>query len=60
MKEIITYDLFSTYENNIKSEWKYNTFHVAHIFIDKFQSKVATTGNNDEHVWLNKTKELMA
>jgi len=60
MKEMIPYGLFPTYEKNIESEWKYNTFHVAHKFIDEFQSKVLSTINDDEIIWLNKDKQLMA
>ena len=59
MKEIIPYDLFPTYEKNIKGEWESNTFHVAHIFHKQFKSKVATTGSDDLQVWIKKAKDIM-
>lgn len=59
MKELIPYDLFEVYEKNIKSEWKYNTFEYAHIFVNNIQSKLPTMGNEDELVWSRKSKEIM-
>ena len=59
MKDLIPHDLFEVYEKNIKSEWKYNTFEYAHIFVNKLESKLPTTGNDDELVWSRKSKEIM-